>query len=612
MKINKNVTKKILLIFSLLFLFIFLIKNNKKDFYIESYKNLNDTVKYVGINACINCHYDIYSSYIQTGMGSSFNHATKNKSIIDINKKNILHDSISKYHYHPYISKDSLYVLEYLKSKNDTSFLRKEKINYIIGSGHHTNSHICDFNSYLFQAPFTFYAQDSILDLAPGYEGGFNSRFNRKIHLECMSCHNAYPKVVLGSENKYVNVPSGIDCERCHGPGEIHVFEKTQGIIIDTAKFIDYSIINPADLSPDLQFDICQRCHLQGNAVLKPGKSFFDFKPGQHLEDVISVFLPKYTNDDNFLMASHVERLKMSECFKKSDLNCISCHNPHKNVKTENINYFEAKCKKCHTEGENTICSNNKKSNCIECHMPNSESIDIPHVTITDHYIRKNITKVKDSLNHFLGLFSINEKNPDNLTLAEAYLNQFSKFQKSEIFLDSAKFYISKLSYPEKLRLNIYYSYLKQDYSAIINIIATYQFAEIEKDFNNKSFNNKDSYFWYRVGDAFYNKNLFKEAELFIKKSIELAPYILEFKNKLGVIYIKQNNLDLAKKIFQKIIIENDYFIDAYSNLANISIRQKQYKEAAHFIHKGLNLNPNHQELIYNKNLLFSFIEHEI
>ena len=152
---------------------------------------------------------------------------------------------------------------------------------------------------------------------------------------------------------------------------------------------------------------------------------------------------------------------------------------------------------------------------------------------------------------------------------------------------------------------------MKQDYSAIINIIATYQFAEIEKDFNNKSFNNKDSYFWYRVGDAFYNKNLFKEAELFIKKSIELAPYILEFKNKLGVIYIKQNNLDLAKKIFQKIIIENDYFIDAYSNLANISIRQKQYKEAANFIHKGLNLNPNHQELIYNKNLLFSFTEHE-
>ena len=38
-----------------------------------------------------------------------------------------------------------------------------------------------------------------------------------------MTCHNAYPDFVLGSTNKFNKIPKGIDCERCHGPGELHV-----------------------------------------------------------------------------------------------------------------------------------------------------------------------------------------------------------------------------------------------------------------------------------------------------------------------------------------------------------------------------------------------------
>ena len=77
--------------------------------------------------------------------------------------------------------------------------------------------------------------------------------------------------------------------------------------------------MNPAKLSIDAQFDICQRCHLQGNTVLKEGKSFYDFKPGMKLSDFMTVFLPKYKNaDDEFIMASHADRLKQSTCFIKS------------------------------------------------------------------------------------------------------------------------------------------------------------------------------------------------------------------------------------------------------------------------------------------------------
>jgi len=83
-------------------------------------------------------------------------------------------------------------------------------------------------NGYLTQVPMTFYTQKGTWDLPPGFENGANSRFDRKIELECMSCHNGYPQMAEGSENKYDKVATGIDCERCHGPGEMHVKEKQQ------------------------------------------------------------------------------------------------------------------------------------------------------------------------------------------------------------------------------------------------------------------------------------------------------------------------------------------------------------------------------------------------
>ncbi|MBK6731475.1 MAG: hypothetical protein IPG60_11120 [Bacteroidetes bacterium] len=73
-----------------------------------------------------------------------------------------------------------------------------------MGSGQHTNSHMLLINGYLYQAPITFYTQKQQWDLAPGMEGGFNSRFSRIIESECLACHNGLPQPVVGSINKYV------------------------------------------------------------------------------------------------------------------------------------------------------------------------------------------------------------------------------------------------------------------------------------------------------------------------------------------------------------------------------------------------------------------------
>ena len=50
----------------------------------------------------------------------------------------------------------------------------------------------------------------------------------------------------------------------------------------------------------------------------------------------------------------------------KSEINCITCHNPHKSVKKEKVDFFESKCVNCHIISDNTHCANQHKSNCIE------------------------------------------------------------------------------------------------------------------------------------------------------------------------------------------------------------------------------------------------------
>ena len=45
-------------------------------------------------------------------------------------------------------------------------------------------------------------------------------------------------------------------------------------------------------------------------------KSFYDFKPGMELKDVMTVFTARYEDDESFIMASHADRLHQSACFQ--------------------------------------------------------------------------------------------------------------------------------------------------------------------------------------------------------------------------------------------------------------------------------------------------------
>ena len=632
----KILSQKIVAFISLLTLILFLTycgdtAQKSADTKSESeqvYLNHSDTARYVGMSQCKLCHQDIYNSYIETGMGKSFDHASKQKSAAKYSEHTVIYDKFKDFYYHPFWKKDSLFIMEFRLQGKDTVYKRIEKVDYIVGSGHHTNSHITSSNGYLHQMPMTFYTQKQKWDFPPGFENGFNTRFSRKIGLECMSCHNSLPDFVEGSENKFNALPEGVNCERCHGPGSIHVQQRSTGTKIDTSKYIDYSIVNPAKLPIDRQFDVCQRCHLQGNTVLKEGKSFFDFKPGMKLSDYMTTFLPRYKNADNeFIMASHADRLKQSKCFIKSfnpetdkkslkpyknSLTCVTCHNPHLSVKVTGKEIFNTACKNCHSSStKNNLCSEKEEvrvkvnDNCVSCHMPNSGSIDIPHVSVHDHYIRKPMKKEEiQKVKEFIGLCAINEKNPDNYIKAKAYIQQYDKFEYKVEYLDSAQFYLSDKTKEDVIRnfeLLVHLNFIKMDYKKIVFYLNQIgDIDKLKKPLNKKSWDNANAWTTYRIGEAYYILGDIPSAYTFYKKACDLSAYNPEFRNKLGASLLAMKRVPEAMTVLNDVVNESPKFVQAINNLGYANLVSGNVLKAEELYNKALALDPDYESLLMN------------
>ncbi len=570
------------------------------------WKNVYDTnAHYVGMEKCRMCHESVYQTFIQTGMGQSFDHATHKKSAADFSPAHaIVYDKDLDYYYKPYWEDDTLYVMEFRTEGKDTVHKRIQRVDYIVGSGQHTNSNIQNTNGYFYQVPITFYTQKHQWDLAPGFEKGANTRFSRMIEIECMSCHNGYPEFVNNSENKYISVKTGIDCERCHGPGSLHVQAKTSGDIVDTSKGPDYTIVNPRRLSTELQNNVCQRCHLQGIAVLNDDKTFFDFHPGMKLSGVMNVFMPEYEGaQDKMIMASHVERMKKSRCYVESQkMSCITCHNPHISVKfTPRTQYLNA-CQSCHggATGQRQCTEKPevralKNNDCVTCHMPHNGSIDIPHVAVTDHYIRKRplADTEQKKISAFLGLKCFNNDHVDAITTARGYMEFYERYAPSAPLLDSALVYLGKQSQDEvqqkQNRDYIRVYYLLKDYPHVIQYASQLKPADVN-----------DAWTAYRSGEAYFETQQLDKALRWYKRSVEIWKYSLDFENKYGTCLLALGNAPEAQKVFTFILEQNPDYVSANTNLGFLFMQQANQTMAIHYFLHANDLDPDHQQNLIN------------
>jgi len=364
-------------------------------------KKASSPSDYVGDAVCASCHADIYAAYQKTWKAHSLLPVTPNLPRIENFSAPPVYDPHKDFFYWARWEGDSLYIYEARIKGRDTLYLRRERVDFTIGSGHQTRSYLLWRNGYLYEAPLTWYVAKKQWDLSPGYSDGHNSRFSREIQPTCLACHASGFQAVPYTYNRYERVGGPLGCESCHGPGRAHVE-------------------NPSTPSyhwsrwpTERQMDVCSRCHLEGITVEKRPH----FVPGDTLAQWAAIFLPERADLGAFGIASHVERLKLSKCFQVGKASCLTCHHPHP---TTPMPSYDQRCQSCHTTG----CQNpaHPKSGCVSCHMPRDTTIDIPHVRFTDHYIRVFRPNSRKPLTGLPRLLCATEESPDSALVGYAYL----------------------------------------------------------------------------------------------------------------------------------------------------------------------------------------------
>ncbi|MCX8112538.1 MAG: hypothetical protein N3E49_05000 [Bacteroidia bacterium] len=361
---------------------------------------------YVGDVVCQSCHADISRAYASTWKAHSLLPITPDIERIEDFTQPAVYDPHLNLFYRAVWEDNSLVLYEYRRRGQDTIYLRKERLDFVIGSGHQTRSYLLWRNRFLYEAPLTWYALPRKWDLSPGYAEGRNSRFSREIQPSCLACHASGWVPIPWTYNRYEAVGGPLGCESCHGPGSLHVKNPSD------------SAYHWSRWHPLRQMDVCSRCHLEGIAVEKRS----GWRPGDTLASYWAIFLPERPELGRFGIASHVERLLRSACYQKGGATCSSCHNPHP---LKPVPSYEARCLSCHTKG----CSNptHPTTQCITCHMPKGESSDIPHTRFTDHYIRVVRSSAPSPPVFQPRLLCATEPAPDSALVGEAYLQWYSE-----------------------------------------------------------------------------------------------------------------------------------------------------------------------------------------
>ncbi len=343
-----------------------------------------EPAQFVGAARCAECHESIYETQQASRHARTFQRApdfrfdeipASGEGIRDPGHSDVVHT----------LTRDGDDLV--LETETETEEYRAF-VEFIMGSGHHGFTMVGrDNQGDLCELRLSYYGPEVGWDLTTGQSKSPGSPHDflgltlaADEHRRCLGCHTTNFQASLRGEGPTL-ADGAIGCERCHGPGGNHLLAVEHD-------YDELAIAHPSSATAAQVVGLCGNCH-------KPLKGM-SVGPSEHPSAV----------------RFQASTLVRSPCYIKSPsaakFDCVSCHNPHRNVETDH-SFYEAVCLSCHTGSSSVssrvahdqrgsleptipletqvICPIEPTENCIDCHMPRRDSV-MAHTKFTDHHIR--------------------------------------------------------------------------------------------------------------------------------------------------------------------------------------------------------------------------------
>ncbi|MFN0196561.1 MAG: tetratricopeptide repeat protein [Planctomycetaceae bacterium] len=353
--------------------------------------NTDPRTQYVGMNVCKECHEAEFYSYHQTA------HSLALADVIPENEPppgEFRHKASGRSYQISKHDGKCWHAESIVQPDGTKTLLQEHPMRYVMGSGRFSRSYLVELDGFLMESPATWYSASQKWALSPGY-ALFNQGFHRPTEIRCVACHAGRVESIENSPHRLAILEQAIGCERCHGPGSLHVahWSNEPKESHNKADVTDLTIVNPRRLSRELAEDICAQCHLHGEAAVElRGRNPADYRPGLPLSDFLVHFGLKRPREE-MSVVGHVEQMRLSACYRSSEeMTCTTCHDPHaKPSAKEQVSYYRTVCLNCHQSkgcrmAETKRIKATADDSCIFCHMPQTPT-EIPHFAFTHHRI---------------------------------------------------------------------------------------------------------------------------------------------------------------------------------------------------------------------------------